>query len=277
MSKSTTNKPFIAAVVSTKGGVGKTTVTANLGGLLADQGIKTLLIDGDVQPTLTNYYAIDEIAPAALKELITNPNVQPDDVVSQISENLHIVYSDDPGAELQKWVRDTPDGRFRLRSILKERFTKYDVILIDTQGAVGPLQEAAVMACDLMISPVVPDKLSASEFLHNTLAMINRIGQSSKFMNMQIAPLAVVLNRTNATSDCKTYADEVRTLDFSSVCMTPVTVLNTEIPDTVAFKDAASSQTPIHRFETRSRRKSGSALEIMESLVEELDLSGGAK
>lgn len=273
MSKSTTNKPFIAAVVSTKGGVGKTTVTANLGGLLADQGIKTLLIDGDVQPTLTNYYAIDEIAPAALKELITNPNVQPDDVVSEISKNLHIVYSDDPGAELQKWVRDTPDGRFRLRSILKERFTKYDVILIDTQGAVGPLQEAAVMACDLMISPVVADKLSAGEFIHNTLAMINRIGQSAKFMNLKIAPLAVVLNRSNSTSDCKSYANEVRELNFNEICTTPVTVLNTEIPDTVAFKDAASSQAPIHRFETRSRRKSGSALEIMESLVEELGLS----
>jgi len=34
-------------IVSTKGGVGKTTLTANLGGLLADSGYRVLLIDAD--------------------------------------------------------------------------------------------------------------------------------------------------------------------------------------------------------------------------------------
>lgn len=265
--------PKVISVISTKGGVGKTTITANLGGYLADRGYKTLLIDADVQPTLTNYYPIDSIAPGALQALITNPAIQPDDVVSNISENLDIIYSDDPNAELQKWVRDTPDGRFRLRRILKERFSKYQVILIDTQGAVGPLQEAAVMACDLMLSPVVPDKLSAGEFIHNTLNMINCLGESSSFLNIQIAPLVALINRSNSTSDCKAYSDEIRSIDFSESCMTNVTVLKTEIPDTVAFKDAASSQIPIHRFEKKSRRKSGSALVIMQGLVDELEFS----
>ena len=36
-------------VVSTKGGVGKTTLAANLGALLADFGMRVLLIDADVQ------------------------------------------------------------------------------------------------------------------------------------------------------------------------------------------------------------------------------------
>ncbi len=34
----------IIAVLSTKGGVGKTTTTANLGGLLADAGLRVLLV-----------------------------------------------------------------------------------------------------------------------------------------------------------------------------------------------------------------------------------------
>ena len=45
-------------VVSTKGGVGKTTLSANLGALLADLGVRVLLIDADVQPSLTRYYKI---------------------------------------------------------------------------------------------------------------------------------------------------------------------------------------------------------------------------
>ena len=40
-------------VTSTKGGVGKTTLTANLGALLADMGLLVLLIDADVQPSLS--------------------------------------------------------------------------------------------------------------------------------------------------------------------------------------------------------------------------------
>ncbi len=48
----------IMSVISTKGGVGKTTVTANLGGLLADAGLKVLFIDLDSQPTLSSYYPL---------------------------------------------------------------------------------------------------------------------------------------------------------------------------------------------------------------------------
>ena len=39
-------EPMIVTVCSTKGGTGKTTITANLGGLLADHGKKVLLVDG---------------------------------------------------------------------------------------------------------------------------------------------------------------------------------------------------------------------------------------
>ena len=38
----------IFTIASTKGGVGKTTLTANLGALLADMGLRVLLVDADV-------------------------------------------------------------------------------------------------------------------------------------------------------------------------------------------------------------------------------------
>lgn len=40
----------VVSIISTKGGVGKTTTAANLGGLVADAGLRVLMLDLDVQP-----------------------------------------------------------------------------------------------------------------------------------------------------------------------------------------------------------------------------------
>lgn len=56
----------IASVISTKGGPGKTTVTADPGAFCADSNIRTLLIDLDTQPSLSSFYRIDDEALGAL-------------------------------------------------------------------------------------------------------------------------------------------------------------------------------------------------------------------
>ncbi len=59
------------SVISTKGGAGKTTTTANLGAICADAGLKTLLIDLDpVQPSLSSYYELPEVAQGGIYDLL---------------------------------------------------------------------------------------------------------------------------------------------------------------------------------------------------------------
>lgn len=48
------------------GGVGKTTLTTNLGGFLADFGNRVLLINADVHSSLTRYYQVAWKAPNGL-------------------------------------------------------------------------------------------------------------------------------------------------------------------------------------------------------------------
>jgi chromosome partitioning related protein ParA len=139
-------------VVSTKGGVGKTTLTANLGGILADLGQRVLLVDGDMQPTLSRYYRLTNRAPRGLVEILENGEVA--ESISRTDIGCDIVVSNDPEA-LPDWVLHTLDRRFRLKRLLR-RLEGYDFILIDTQGAVGPLQDMAVLAADLLLSPPRP-------------------------------------------------------------------------------------------------------------------------
>jgi cellulose biosynthesis protein BcsQ len=52
----------VISIISTKGGVGKTAVAANLGGFIADAGLRVLLLDLDAQPTLSSYYELTQRA-----------------------------------------------------------------------------------------------------------------------------------------------------------------------------------------------------------------------
>ena len=49
---------MITTVTNSKGGVGKTTLVANLSGFLADLGKSVLAVYADIQPTLSSYYPL---------------------------------------------------------------------------------------------------------------------------------------------------------------------------------------------------------------------------
>ncbi len=77
------------SVVSTKGGVGKSTTAANLGAFCADAGLKTLLIDLDpVQPSLSSYYELPEVAQGGIYDLLAANITDPIEVEVSISAGL---------------------------------------------------------------------------------------------------------------------------------------------------------------------------------------------
>lgn len=183
---------FVFGVVATKGGVGKTTIAANLGGLLADIGYRVLLIDADVQPSLSRYFSVSHDAEHGLTQMVMAGTLTPD-CISQIElppaslpgEHtllnaqggfLHLVKSDTRDGKLQDWLSNRLDRLVRIRMAIKNAALSdsYDVAIIDTQGAVGHLQDAAVNASDLLITPASPDIISAREFVDGTLTLLDR-------------------------------------------------------------------------------------------------------
>jgi len=254
-------------ITSTKGGVGKTTLTANLGGLLTDLGQKVLLVDADVQPTLSSYYPLEQQAERGLSSLITEGVVE--GVISRTAiPRLDLILSDDPEGMLQNWILHTPDGRVRLKHLLGRFDQDYDFILLDTQGAVGPLQDSAVLAADLLVSPIPPEILSAREFARGTVQMLDRL-RPMAFLGAPLGPLRGLIYRMDRTVDARRIAQELCREAYGP-SKGAITILDTVIPNTIAYREAATARVPVHRWEPQRQGPTLSARDAMLNLVSEL-------
>ncbi|CAI8947131.1 ParA family protein [Pseudomonas sp. OA65] len=260
----------VLSVVSTKGGVGKTTVAANLGGLLADAGLRVLLLDLDSQPTLSSYYDLSQKAVAGAYELIALNLTTPTQIVSRtMIAGLDLIISNDAQGQLNTLLLHAPDGRLRLRNLLDDFRPRYDLLLIDTQGARSVLLEMAILACDIALSPITPEMLAARELRRGTLRLFSEL-EPFRHLGITPPPLRLLLNQVNSIRvDTRMI---IRGLHEAFAGAPNISVLDTVVPDRVAYLNAASLGLPAHRIETRQprERRSQSALETMQALAIEL-------
>ena len=260
----------VVSVVSTKGGVGKTTVAANLGGLLADAGLRVLLLDLDSQPTLSSYYALSHRADAGAYEFIALNLAMTAQIISRtVIAGLDLIVSNDDQGRLSTLLLHAPDGRLRLRNLLDNFRARYDLLLIDTQGARSVLLEMAILASDLALSPITPEMLAARELQRGTLKLLSEL-EPFRHLGIPPPPLRLLLNQVNAIRvDTRMI---IRGLRETFAGANNISVLDTAIPERVAYLNAASLGLPVHRVETRQsrERRSPSAMETMQALAIEL-------
>ena len=257
-------------IASTKGGVGKTTLTANLGALLADMGLRVLLVDADVQPSLSKYFPLSPPQPVSgLTDVIVRGEVAAASITPTVFPNLHLVASDDPEGRLPNWLLGRIDRGFRLRHALRAGLvpSAYDCVLIDTPGAIGPLQDAAVMAADVLVSPITPEILSAREFRDGTMELLARLEPGSA-LGAPPAPVKAVIYRQDRTADARLIvAGIAREFDRPHE---RVSLLKTVVPHAKAYKEAATLRVPVHQHERRREGTMPSAWSVMHCLAWEL-------
>lgn len=252
----------VISIISTKGGVGKTTLTANLAGYLSSTGKKVLMIDADPQPSLSSYYEITKQAPCGLTEFLTHPE-NADNCISKIRYcGCDLVYSNDHDNQLQSWLTGKGDGRFRLKRAINALTKKYDYILIDTQGAKGNLQDASVLSADILISPILPEMSTVKELERGTLSMLLEL-QSYKDMGINVPDLYGVIYKIDKTNDAKRFVEYLQ----KSSQEKPYTMLKTQIPQSVAFKEATSKQIPVTEFSNSNKKQQLKARKSATSIV----------
>lgn len=168
----------IVSLINMKGGVGKTTLVANLAASASLAEKKTLVVDLDPQANAsvylmgsTGYRQFVESNDRSVSDIfeqftpIRNPagtKVTTSDVIRQVEAwwakiNLDLI----PSRLELSWTLKNPAGKEHLLSrFLKKEATDYELILIDCPPTESMFTIAAYLSSDYILVPVVPEFLS---------------------------------------------------------------------------------------------------------------------
>jgi len=177
----------IWTVANQKGGVGKTTTAVNLGGMLADLGRRTLIIDLDPHGSMSSYFGFDpDSIDESVYDLFHDNLLQKQSPLASLLRHTTVTGMDLLPActalvSLDRQIADRDGMGLVLRNALKKYRGYYQHVLIDCPPTLGILMINALAACQKLIIPVQTEFLAVKglERMLNTLKMIIMSGKHS--------------------------------------------------------------------------------------------------
>jgi len=168
-----------------KGGVGKTTLTRELGIYLASIGHRILLVDCDPQGNLTK--SLVESAEGGLYEALTGEGTRP----TAIDEHLFLLTGDFRLALLEKSLIGEIDAYSRLRALLASPDVgAFDYIFLDTPPSLGVLTVNALAAAGHLVVPMNPSLYS----MQGTNDLLRTVSKVRANLNPTLSLLGVIIN-----------------------------------------------------------------------------------
>ncbi|UFH48074.1 ParA family protein [Pseudomonas sp. KNUC1026] len=170
------------AIANQKGGVGKTTTTIALAGLLADAGKRVVVVDLDPHGSLTSYFGLD---PDALEhsnfDLFQHKGGVPDGLAGQLLQptthpSISLLPSSTALATLERQSPGQSGLGLVVAKALAQLWQDFDYALIDSPPLLGVLMVNALAASQQLVVPCQTEHLAVNglQRMVNTLAMINR-------------------------------------------------------------------------------------------------------
>mgnify|MGYP000853604900 FL=1 len=179
------NTHFIA-ITSGKGGVGKSTISANLANVLSQNGYKVGLFDADIG--LANLDVILNVKMGKNLLHVLKGECSLKDILIPINKNL-ILIPGESGDEILKF-----NNQFLFERFLDEasELDQLDFLIIDTGAGIGGSTQLFLEAADEVVVVTVPDPAAITD----AYAVIKIV---SRFKNNELLLLNMVKNEAEAT------------------------------------------------------------------------------
>ncbi|NMT92973.1 ParA family protein, partial [Vibrio alginolyticus] len=156
---------IVWSVANQKGGVGKTTSTVTLAGLLSQKGHRVLMVDTDPHASLTTYLGYDsDTVSSSLFDLFqlktfTRDTVKPLILETEL-EGMDIIPAHMSLATLDRVMGNRSGMGLILKRALQAVSQDYDYVLIDCPPILGVMMVNALAASDRILIPVQTEFLA---------------------------------------------------------------------------------------------------------------------
>ncbi len=231
----------IIAIACHKGGVGKTTTAASVGGILAERE-KVLLVDLDPQMNLTSTFTDGDFEKTVFDAFVgfksCRRGVLP---VYNIRENLDIVPSCLDMCSVDADFASVPGRDNILEKLLVPLLPEYDWIIIDLPAQLGSLTVNALMAADRVLIPMSCDAYSADGLQQ----IFNFVGYI-QYLNERLELLGVLITRYNRRRTVDSVVSEELDKAWAGY------VFNTRIRENAAISKAPLMKKDILAYDPRS-------------------------
>jgi chromosome partitioning protein len=187
-----------------KGGVGKTTTSINLGAGLALAGFRVLLVDTDTQGQ--DSYALGVKPKAGLKEFLMD-DADPEDAIVKARENLWLMAGGKSLAGVKRLIDQKEfGGELTLSEALSPLESQYDFVIIDTSPGWDPLTVNVLFYVKEILVPVSLEVMSLQgllEFLRSVSAIQRYRKEVSlryivpTFLDSRVSSPAKILKKLN--------------------------------------------------------------------------------
>ena len=197
----------VIAIANQKGGVGKTTTTANLGIGLANGGKKVLLIAADAQGSLTASLGwqqpdqLDVTLATIMGKVLSDVPTTPQEGILHHAEGIDLMPANIELSGLEVSLVNAMSRETVLRQYIDEVKQNYDFVLIDCMPSLGMMTVNALTAADSVIIPVQAEYLPIKG-LEQLLQTVSRVRkQLNPHLKVDGILLTMVNERTNFSKD----------------------------------------------------------------------------